>query len=155
MFDFIKIMISIVVSSIIAYLQPVFNPMMAILIIFFWDIVFGILVDILKNNERIRMRKLLISFAFLSLYFIIISTTYIIGFLQDDELEVLYIVKWLTYVFIYFYGSNCLRNLHLLAPNNKTIAFLDYVFGLEMLKKIPQLAAFQKKNEDVKETEKS
>ncbi|MDH6304598.1 hypothetical protein M2459_001333 [Parabacteroides sp. PF5-5] len=142
MWDLIKITVAGMIGSIINYLQPVYNPIIVLGYMFVLDIFFGILTDIIRNNDRLRLRKLLLSVAFLALYLLIIASAFFIGERMDDLDEALYIVKVLTYVFIYFYTSNILRNLHELAPGNNIIAFLDYFLGLQMIKKLPEVAEY-------------
>ncbi|MDH6355483.1 hypothetical protein M2132_001826 [Dysgonomonas sp. PH5-45] len=129
-------------GGLITYLKPVYDPMVVLGYVFFIDIAAGILVDLIRNDDRLRIRKLLIALAFLALYFTIIASTYIIGEHLGDADESLYIVKTLTYTFTYFYVSNTIRNLRLLAPNNKPLAFLDYWLGLQVIKRLPDLAKF-------------
>ena len=142
MLDTIKVTIVAILGSIYSYLEPIYNPMKVLAFVFFADIVAGILVDLIQNNDRIRIKKLLIAVAFLALYFCIIASTYVIGEHLGDVNEALFIVKTLTYVFSYFYISNTLRNIKVLAPNNKPIAFLDYFLGLQIVKRLPDLASF-------------
>jgi hypothetical protein len=61
---------------------------------------------------------------------------------MGDADEALYFVKILTYVFSYCYFSNILRNMKQLAPGNRAIAFLDYFIGLQIVKRLPEVADF-------------
>lgn len=142
MWDSIKIIFTTAFGALITYLEPIYNPIQVLTYIFFADILAGILVDIIRNNDRIRIKKVLISLAFLALYFFIIATTFFIGERMGDKEESLFIVKTLTYTFTYFYASNFFRNLKLLAPDNKPIAFIDYWLGLQVIKRLPDLAKY-------------
>ena len=142
MLDSLKVLIVAVLGSLYSYLEPIYNPMKVLAIVFFADILAGVLVDLIRNNDRIRIKKFLIAVAFLALYFSIIASTYVIGEHMGDTNEALIIVKTLTYVFSYFYVSNTLRNFRLLAPENKPIAFLDYWLGLQVVKRLPDLAKY-------------
>jgi hypothetical protein len=142
MIDIIKISIITLLGALITYLKPIYNPVVVLIIAFVVDICAGVLVDLIRNDDRIRLKKFLISMAFLTLYSGIIAFTYIIGERMNDTPEALYIVKTLTYTFIVFYVSNIFRNLNLLIPNNKPVAFLNYFFGLHIIKKMPELAKF-------------
>ncbi|NDW19819.1 hypothetical protein D0T53_13005 [Dysgonomonas sp. 216] len=142
MLDTIKIILVAALGSLYSYLEPIYNPMKVLAIVFCADIVAGVLVDLIKNNDRIRIKKFLIAVAFLALYFSIIASTYVVGEHMGDIEEALLIVKTLTYIFSYFYISNTIRNLRLLAPQNKQIAFLDYWLGLQIVKRLPDLANF-------------
>lgn len=142
MWDTFKIIVVAIIGGLYSYLEPIYNPMKVLAIVFFADIVAGVLVDLIKNNDRIRIKKFLIAVAFLALYFSIIASTYIIGEHMGDTQEALLIVKTLTYVFSYFYVSNTFRNVKILAPNNRPIAFIDYWLGLQVVKRLPSLAEY-------------
>ena len=142
MWDTFKIILAAVIGSLYSYLEPVYNPMKVLAFVFFADIFAGVLVDLIRNNDRIRIKKFLVAVAFLTLYFTTIASTYVIGEHMGDIDEALFIVKTLTYVFSYFYVSNTFRNLKVLAPDNKPIAFLDYWLGLQVVKRLPDLAKY-------------
>nr|DAE47093.1 MAG TPA: hypothetical protein [Caudoviricetes sp.] len=142
MLDTFRIFIVAVIGSLYSYLEPIYNPMKVLAIVFFADIIAGVLVDLIRNNDRIRIKKFLIAVAFLSLYFSIIASTFVIGEHMGDIDEALFIVKTLTYVFSYFYVSNTFRNVRVLIPDNKPIAFLDHWLGLQVVKRLPELAKY-------------
>lgn len=137
--DAIKIFLITLLSAIVAFFEPIQNPIIVLFIVFAGDFSFGILVDLFVNNDRLRIKKALFALAFLFLYTSVIVLTFVIGFLMGDLDECMWIVKTLTYVFTAFYIANTLRNICLLFPQNRIFAFLYYVFGLQILKKMPVL----------------
>ncbi|NDW10138.1 hypothetical protein [Dysgonomonas sp. 520] len=151
--DAIKILFLTIVSAIVAFLEPVKNPVIVLFMVFLGDFFFGLMSDLFVNNDRIRLKKALFALLFLFLYNSVIVLTFIIGFLMGDMDEAMFIVKTLTYVFTSFYIANTLRNICLLFPDNRAFAFLYYIFGLQVLKKMPVLYnyIFGKKNEDTNE----
>jgi len=140
MFDAIKIFFSWVAGLILTYLQPVFNPVIVLAYIFVLDVIFGIVCDLAVNNDRLRLRKLLVSVVFLTMYLLIVVSTFGIGKAMGDEEEVFVIVKSITYTFLYFYSANILRNMHFIIPQSKAIAFLNWFIGLQVIKYLPVLA---------------
>ena len=142
MWDSIKILFTTAFGALMTYLEPIYNPIQVLAYVFFADIIAGILVDIIRNDDRIRIKKVLVSLAFLALYFFVIASTFFIGERMGDKDESIFIVKTLTYTFTYFYASNFFRNLKLLAPDNKPIAFMDYWLGLQVIKRLPELAKY-------------
>lgn len=154
--DAIKLSVITLISALLAYLQPIYAPVMVLTIVFLGDIVAGIAVDLAVNKDRIRIKKILFALLFVALYVSIIANTFIIGDHMGDQDESLKIVKMLTYVFAYFYVSNTLRNLCILFPNNKPLAFLYYWLGLQVVKRLPDLAKYlglgtqRKENENEK-----
>jgi hypothetical protein len=142
MWDIVKTSIVSLCAAIWTYLEPLYNPMFVLGYLFVLDIFFGILVDLFKNKDRIRLKKFLIAVAFLAMYLLIIASVFVIGEHQNDKDEALYFIKVLTYVFIYFYMANIIKNMRQLFPNSKPIAFLDYFLGLQVVKRLPELAQF-------------
>ena len=129
--DIIKTAVAAFFGACIATLQPVHNAMLLLLIFAACDILFGILAGLIAARERFSFKK-----------FILVAGKY-----QDDTQEALYGGKVITYVFIYFYSSNILKNLHLLMPDNPVIRFLDYFIGLQFTRKVAWLEEFLKKEQ--------
>lgn len=150
--DGIKLIITTALSALLAYLEPIYPPVIVLALVFAGDMMAGIAVDLLINRDRIRIKKIIFALLFVALYASIIANTFIIGDHMGDVSEALLLVKTLTYVFAYFYVSNTLRNFCLLFPNNKPLAFLYYWLGLQVVKRLPDLARYlnlgTKKNKD-------
>ena len=111
------------------------------------DILFGILAGLIAARERFSFKKFILAAGYLLVYLGIVVMVYAVGKYQDDTQEALYVVKVITYVFIYFYSSNILKNLHLLMPDNPVIRFLDYFIGLQFTRKVAWLEEFLKKEQ--------
>lgn len=144
--DIFKTAVATGVSALIASLQPVHNAMLLLLIFAGCDILFGVLSGLIASHERFSFKKFMLSAGYLLVYLGIVVMVYSVGKFQGDLDESLYVVKVITYVFIYFYSSNILKNLHQLMPGNPVIKFLDYFIGLQFTKKIVWLEEFLKKN---------
>lgn len=144
--DIFKTAVATSISALVASLQPVHNAMLLLLIFAGCDILFGVLSGIIASKERFSFKKFMLSAGYLLVYLGIVVMVYAVGKYQGDLEESLYVVKVITYVFIYFYSSNILKNLHQLMPDNPVIKFLDYFIGLEFTKKITILEDFLKKN---------
>lgn len=143
--DIIKTAVATYVGALAAYLQPVHNAMVLLLIFAALDIVFGVVSGIAVSRERFSFKKFILSACYLLVYLGIVVLVYAVGRYQGDMDESLYVVKVITYVFIYFYSSNILKNLHQLMPDNPVIKFLDYFIGLQFSKKVALLDDFIKK----------
>ena len=134
--DIIKTAVAAFFGACIATLQPVHNAMLLLLIFAACDILFGILAGLIAARERFSFKKFILAAGYLLVYLGIVVMVYAVGKYQDDTQEALYVVKVITYVFIYFYSSNILKNLHLLMPDNPVIRFLDYFIGLQFTRKV-------------------
>lgn len=150
MWDSIKALCVTAISAVCAYLEPINNVIVTLFILSGLDILFGIISGIAIDNERFRFKKFILSCIHVLIYLGVATLIYTIGMLQDDFTEAMMIVKTVTYIFIYFYSSNILRNIHKLFPDNRIIGFLDYIIGFEFAKRIPQLSKFLNKNKSDK-----
>ncbi len=140
--DALKILFATLLSGIIAYLQPVHNAIIVLMFVFVGDIVFGIIEDFIVSKNKFNPKKFMLAFVYVALYTSIVAGVYVIGERMGDMEESIYVVKTLTYVFVYFYVSNSVRNLRKIFPNSKILAFLDFFLGLEFMQRIPALSAF-------------
>ena len=152
--DAIKVFLSFVASAFITIMNPLFNPVIILVILFIFDIVCGIIADRVINNIGFRFRKFLMSIRFLCLYVVIIGIIYTLCYLQNDIQEGLMLLKTVTYVCSYFYFSNIAKNLHESYPKNRFFSFLFFVLSVDVLtSKIPVLNKFlqtEKKQENGK-----
>lgn len=140
--DALKLFVITILSGVYTYLEPVHNPMLVLAFVFCADILAGILTDLIVNKDRLQIKKFLYAVLFLAIYLSIIASTFTIGEKMGDKNEILLIIKTLTYVLIYFYVSNTLRNLCVLFPYNRPLTFIYYWLGLQIVKKIPDLQTF-------------
>ena len=105
------------------------------------------------KKKNFNTGKILLSFFYVAIYLVILLSVYIVGVKMGDVNQALFVDKFITYVFIYFYVANIFKNLRILLPNNKPISFLDYVFHLEILKRIPSLSEWLEKQKEQKQIE--
>lgn len=152
--DALKTAIATFISGIMAYMGPVQNAMFVLIIVFVIDIFFGVAAGVAVQGERFRFRKFILAAVYLLIYLGIVAVVYTIGEQMGDEEPALFIVKTVTYLFIYFYGANILKNLHLLFPANRAIKALDHILGLEFTKRLPWLEGFLQKEKENGKSEK-
>ncbi len=140
--DSIKLIIAGIISSIIAYLQPVHNAIFVLAGLVVIDLILGIYTDININKTRFNFKKAMFACFYAAIYASIIASTFVIGERMGDKDESLLVVKTLTYVFIFFYISNINKNLKRILPHSRIIAFLDFFVGLKFMERIPELGKF-------------
>lgn len=147
MWDTFKTTIIAILSVVMAYLEPVHNTMTVLLIMALIDIFAGFITGIAVDGERFRFRKFMMAAVYLLVYLVIIALIHTVSLLQGDHQAGMLIVKSVTYIFIYFYSTNILRNLQKLFPANRILAFLYHIVGMEFAKKIPYLGEWLNKEE--------
>jgi hypothetical protein len=141
--DAYKTFISVILSSALTILNPLFNPVIILVVLFIFDIVCGIISDKIINKTHFSFSKFLRAVLFLALYIVIITAIYVICWLQNDIQEGETLLKVITYVCSYFYFSNIARNLHETYTDNRFFAFLFYVLSVDLFtSKLPILQKF-------------
>lgn len=142
--DILKTFIATCLSSVIAFLTPVQNAMSLLMLVALADMLCGLISDLRIHGIGFRFRKFFFALLCAAVYLFIVVMVYTVGWFQGDVRESLLVVKTVTYVMVYFYGTNILRNLKLLLPASRVIAFLYYLIGLEFTRKFPELESFLK-----------
>lgn len=139
------------ISSMVFYFTPIHGLIIALSISFFVSFAFGILAGILKQNEQVDLKKASRAFSELATYFVIIAALFVIGDKMQDGGWVFEILSAITWGMIYFYVANWTKNMKRLFPNSRGISFLNFVLGLEFLKRIPYLKDFVDQEKKEKE----
>lgn len=125
-------------SAILAYFAPIEIRFKVVAILALVDLIFGFFAD----KGHFHFKKFFKSIIGLGSYLALMCLVYIVGSMQEEEIAALYVVKTISWLFLYFYGRNILRNLRILRPNDKAIAVIYYIFNMEALKKIPGLKEY-------------
>lgn len=134
-----------VVLTMINYFEPVVNMIVAITIIFVCDIVFGIVAGKRLNKEHVSFKKGMSAIKVFGVYIFVITLLYAIGKLMSDSAMMLYVVKTISWVTIYFYVTNLTKNLRRLNPKSQCIKFIYWFLSVEFLDNIPSLKKFLEK----------
>ena len=146
--EFLKALWVVFLSAIMAmisYFEPVINMILAITIIFVADIVFGIASGRKINKEKIDIKKGFAAIKLFGVYIFVITLLYAIGKFMCDETLILYVVKTISWVAIYFYITNLTKNFKRLYPKSNTIKFIHWFLSVEFLDNIPSLSKFLEK----------
>jgi hypothetical protein len=149
MVDLIKLFILGIISTIVSFLHPIQDAMFVLMFVFFGDMFVGIFADLIGKKDKFKAKKFMLAFASVAIYLSIMASVYIIGKKMGDTVEFLFIDKMITYVFIYFYIANILKNLKVLFTKRRPIFFLDFLLGLEFVKRIPSLDAFLRQEKGI------
>ncbi len=146
--EFLKALWVVFLSAIMAmisYFEPVINMILAITIIFVTDIIFGIASGRKINKEKIDIKKGFAAIKLFGIYIFVITLLYAIGKFMCDETLILYVVKTISWVTIYFYITNLTKNFKRLYPKSNTIKFIHWFLSVEFLDNIPSLRKFLEK----------
>lgn len=144
-----KVFLVVSFTSIANFYAPIFNFLYVIAVWATIDIVAGILAD----HGHWKKRKFRRAFTLLIIYFTIILLAYWTGIMMQESKEsILTFSSWISWVMIYYYVGNTLRNLNTRFPDSKTIAFLYWVVTVKFINQISFLEDFynSKQNKNTK-----
>jgi hypothetical protein len=139
--DILKTTLSTVVSFILTLIFPIHDYFLVILILASVNIAMGLIAD----HGNWQFRKAFNAFIYLFGYLLLLLLTACIGLLMHVKLvKQEEFISWITWVMIYFYVTNILRNWHIRQPDNRVIAFLYWVLSFKIIDKIQILKEFFK-----------
>lgn len=153
MIEQIKHIVVTITLAVLAFLKPIECDLYSLLLIFFLNFLFGYLSGMVANNEEFNLRKALRCIGEAAVFFILCCSIYIIGRLKGEMTRAILCVSFVTYIIIYFYALNVLKNLKKMFKKETTpwfiVAFLYYVLSVKFIERIPFLSNFlnMQKNE--------
>lgn len=137
----IKNVITISISAVLAYFQPIYSVLIVIMAILGSNFIFGLLSGIIADKENFDNKKAFYCFFEGMVLFGLIAFIYFIGEKMETE-SIVQCISVITYALIWFYGVNILKNLKKLFPTNQFISFLYYVLSIEFVNNVPFLDKF-------------
>ena len=148
MIDYMKNLFVGLLTGLAAYLNPISGDIKSLVILFFFNFLFGLAAGLLANNESFSLKKAFRCIIEAMVFFLLVAAIYFIGDHKGNPDGALQCVSFITYSIFYFYGVNILRNLKLMATSGtafyKVVSFLYYVVSVEFIKHIPFLTNYQK-----------
>lgn len=148
MIDYMKNLFVGLLTGLAAYLNPISGDIKSLVVLFFFNFLFGLAAGLLANNESFSLKKAFRCIIEAMVFFLLVAAIYFIGDHKGNPDGALQCVSFITYSIFYFYGVNILRNLKLMATSGtafyKVVSFLYYVVSVEFIKHIPFLTNYQK-----------
>lgn len=131
MIDQIKNVIVGIALAVLAFLKPIEGELSSLILIFFLNFIFGYLSGMIANHEDFQLKKALRCGGEATVFFLLCCSIYAIGEMKGQQGGALQCVSFVTYVIIYFYALNVLKNLKKTFRQGTTpwmvVAFLYYV----------------------------
>lgn len=132
--------------AVLAFLKPIEGELLSLVVVFFLNFFFGYVSGMIANHEDFSLKKALRCGAEATVFFVLCCAIYAVGQMKHQPQGALQCVSFVTYVVLYFYGLNILRNLkkifrHDTAPW-QIIAFLYYILRFKFIERIPGLADY-------------
>lgn len=144
----VKFVICSVVSGILSLLVPIRDFMIAMIIVFSLNYLFGWVAGMV-HGESWSFKKSMVFFYHCTLFFVLTSALFVTGHFMHNEGETLGVVKALCGIAIWFYATNIARNWQVMLVEGTTMykvaGFVYYILTLKMVDKIPYLSEYLKK----------
>ncbi len=137
--DQLRLILVSIFSPILAYLTPTGNFLVALVIMFAFNIWCGMRADGVsivrcKNFKWSKFKNALLELLF---YLFIIEMMFTIMNLIDEEDNSILLIKSLTVVFLYVYLQNAFKNLVIAYPKNKVYRIIYHLIRFEFTRAMP------------------
>jgi len=124
---------------------PIHDFVLAIGILATLNIFFGLAED----KFRFSFSKAFKSFYYLIGYLFLLIMSVLYGQLMHIVgKDIIEFTSWITWVMIWFYATNILKNWNKMQPDNKVIAFLYWVVSFKVVEKLKFLKEFNEKDKE-------
>lgn len=141
----IKDMIIGIFLAVVAYLKPIEGELAALFVVFFMNFLFGYISGMV-NGEDFSLKKAVVCIGHATVFFVLCAAVYIIGREKGQMDGAVQCVSFITYVVLYFYALNVLKNCKKIFVNNTppwlVVSFLYYVLRFKFIEKIPYLSGY-------------
>jgi hypothetical protein len=142
MIEQIKNMAVGIVLAILAYLEPIDGELLSLFVVFFLNFLFGYLSGMVKGEE-FSLKKALVCVGHAAVFFILCAAVYIIGRLKGQMEGSVQCVSFITYLVIYFYALNILRNCKKIFKDETApwhvVNTIYFILRFKFIEKIPYL----------------
>lgn len=139
-----------IVLAILAYLEPIEGELKSLFLVFSLNFLFGYLSDMVKG-EDFSLKKALVCVGHATVFFILCASVYLIGRIKGQMAGAVQCVSFITYLVIYFYGLNVLRNCKKIfkdgTPPWHVVNTIYYVLRFKFIEQIPYLKEYLDKEE--------
>ena len=151
--DSIRLTVATLLANVAGLLFPIRNDIYGLVLLFTVNFIMGMLADVCNRREW-SFKKAFRFFRDAAIYFVMVSSIYLLGHFKGEEEAAMHCVSFMIYVAIYFYGTNILRNARMLTNERSTLFavlnFLYYLLSLRVLEKSESLKGYFEHERDRK-----
>lgn len=145
--DSVKLIFTSLLANIVSLLFPIKNDIFGLVLLFSVNFIVGLLADVSNRNDW-SFKKAFRFFRDAAIYFVMVTSIYMLGHLKGEETAAVHCVSFMIYVAIYFYGTNIFRNARLITNEKSTLYrildFLYYVMSLKIVERFTYLSDYFK-----------
>ena len=134
-----------ILIAILAYLEPIKAELLTLFLVFVLNFLFGYISGMVKG-EDFDLKKALVCIGHATVFFVLCAAVYMIGRLKGQMAGAVQCVSFITYLVIYFYGLNILRNCKKIFKENTppwhVVNALYYILRFKFIERIPLLSSY-------------
>ncbi len=142
----LKAYIVMVLGGVMTLLAPIQNFMVAMVVLFGVNFLFG-LVAAIVNKEGWKTKKALFFIWYCAVFFITACAVFVIGHFMNNEEQAVAVVKILCYMAVYIFGTNIFRNLRSTVKEgtawHKFFDLCYYVLSVKFIEKFSFIKSWQ------------
>ena len=139
----VKTLLTTFVSLLAAYVSHVGDALWILVLFFIGNVLVGLIEDTVRRHNAFSLKKFGAAFSLMATLAVIMGGIVIIShFNAIDWALADYMIKAFTWLFVWAYASNMLRNLKRIFPKSVVISFSYYIVSFKMVEKIPFLKEF-------------
>lgn len=135
-----------IIIAVLAYLKPIEGELWSLFLVFFLNFLFGYLSGMIANAEEWDFKKALRCVGEATVFFVLCTAIYAIGRLKGQMDGAVQCVSFVTYLVIYFYGLNILKNCKKIFKKDTApwhvVSALYFVLRLKFVEHIPFLSEY-------------
>jgi len=153
LYGFFKPVILFIVTFIVSIFSPVREAMMVLGLAFLFNLLTGLITDIHVNRKEFSLKKAFDAVIQLSFFGALIFFIQAAGTNLHDPTLAATGVKWVTYIVVYFYLTNILRNATQIFPKNQAISFMYTIMSTQIFSKLKEMIGIKSSDNDNKNPE--
>jgi len=135
-----------IVLGLLSYLKPIEGELSTLFLIFFMNFLFGYLSGMIAEQEEWDNKKALRCVGEAAIFFLLCASIYAIGRFKGQMAGAIQCVSLVTYLIIYFYGCNVLRNCKKIFREGTTpwhvVSVLYYLLRFKFIERTPLLSEY-------------
>lgn len=141
--------------ALLAFLKPIGGEMASLLLVFVLNFLFGYLSGMIAHGEDFSLKKAVVCIGHATCFFVLCVAVYAIGRMKGQMGGAVQCVSFITYMVLYFYGLNILRNMRGIfregTPPWRVADALYWILRLKFVERIPGLDSYLNRSKDEKD----
>ena len=146
MIEHIRHLLAGIAIALLAFLRPIGDELLSLIIVFVLNFFVGVMAGMIANHEDFDLKKAFRCIAEATVFFVLCCAIYAVGNLKQQHDGALQCVSCITWLVIYCYSLNILKNLKKVFRRDTApymiVSFLYYVLKFKFVERIPFMSDY-------------